>query len=54
MSEANVVLPALTDSQRTILWLVLASALIALLYWRGFMSMRQKKQGEAARKPDNR
>jgi len=32
MSEANIVLPDLTDGQRLILWFVLASAFIALLY----------------------
>ena len=32
MSESNIVLPALTGGQVTILWLVLLSAVIALLY----------------------
>ncbi len=32
MSEANIVLPALTSGQVTILWLVLLSALAALAY----------------------
>ena len=32
MSEANIVLPHLTGNQLVILWAVLASALVALLY----------------------
>jgi K(+)-stimulated pyrophosphate-energized sodium pump len=32
MSEANIVLPTLTSGQITILWMVLASAVVALLY----------------------
>src|ERR1700726_1945233 len=32
MSEANIVLPALTDAQVAILWFILASAVVGLLY----------------------
>ena len=32
MSEANIVLPHLTSEQMVILWPVLVSALVALLY----------------------
>ncbi len=52
MSEANIVLPALSGSEWMILWAVLGSAVVALLYglfmvWKvlrcdpGLMSMRK-------------
>lgn len=49
-------MPAIvTEILRYPLFPIVILALIAVLYWRGFLTMRQKKQqGAAARKPDHR
>jgi hypothetical protein len=49
-------MPAIvTEILRFPLFPIAILALIGGLYWRGFMTMRQKKQAaEAARRPDDR
>lgn len=45
--------PIVTEILRFPLFPIAILALIALLYWRGFMSMRQKKT-ETAKRSDDR